>query len=350
MFHEVWAEQLVIYLLSQIQLIKPKNSWFFSDLISAISLATTVSDSFRNPFDYCSVSMDIIAVTYVSPDQNSLHLISIKTREVCDSLTAEIAPFAVCMMDTLVVSDKLSRIIYTHDWSSKQLKLLVRKIRESGFMDRPSAACTITFPVNVASWTSTLYVTESPVEYEGSIRVFSNLERLVTFKSFCCGIVQYFGMVSKREKNYMLKRDPPLDVPTSLNMIDIARKLHKHSNKLVNLIEKMRQIDSNENLDIAHGLMALQTAGAVYLTLKNGISFLNSYFTCIGETDLLTKMSPKVVTNKLLEFFFGNLTQGVIDELLMMPSHSFCHMLNVLTAVSLCVQRRRELWRRINTV
>ena len=157
-------------------------------------------------------------------------------------------------------------------------------------------------------------------------------------------------MVSKREKNYMLKRDPPLDVPTSLNMIDIARKLHKHSNKLVNLIEKMRQIGSNENLDIAHGLMALQTAGAVYLTLKNGISFLNSYFTCIGETDLLTKMPPKVVTNKLLEFFFGNLTQGVIDELLMMPSHSFCHMLNVLTAVSLCVQRRRELWRRINTV
>ena len=85
-------------------------------------------------------------------------------------------------------------------------------------------------------------------------------------------------------------------------MIDIARKLHKHSNKLVNLIEKMRQIDSNENLDIAHGLMALQTAGAVYLTLKNGISFLNSYFTCIEETDLLTKMSPEVVTNKLLEF------------------------------------------------
>ena len=95
--------------------------------------------------------MDIIAVTYVSPDQNSLHLISIKTREVCDSLTEEIAPFAVCMMDTLVVSDKLSHITYTHDWPSKQLKLLVRKIRESVFMDRPPATCTITFPINVRS-------------------------------------------------------------------------------------------------------------------------------------------------------------------------------------------------------
>ena len=68
--------------------------------------------------------MDIIAVTYVSPDQNSLHLVSISTKEVYDCLTEGIAPFHVYMMDALwVVSEKLSHIINTYDWSNKELKL-----------------------------------------------------------------------------------------------------------------------------------------------------------------------------------------------------------------------------------
>ena len=45
-------------------------------------------------------------------------------------------------------------------------------------------------------------------------------------------------MVFKRKKNYMLQKDPPLDVSTSLKMIDIAKKLHGDSKKLNDLIEK----------------------------------------------------------------------------------------------------------------
>ena len=45
-------------------------------------------------------------------------------------------------------------------------------------------------------------------------------------------------MVFKRKKNYMFQKDPPLDVSTSLKMIDIAKKLHGDSNKLNDLIEK----------------------------------------------------------------------------------------------------------------
>ena len=57
--------------------------------------------------------------------------------------------------------------------------------------------------------------------------------------------------------------------------------------------------------------MTSQTAGADFLTLNNGITFLNSYLTYIGETDLLTKVPAKCMTTKLLECFFGHLTQGV---------------------------------------
>ena len=62
-------------------------------------------------------------------------------------------------------------------------------------------------------------------------------------------------MVFKREKNYMLQKDPPFDVPTSLNMIDTAKTLHGHSKKLYTLIKKNQNIHSNEKLDIAHGSM-----------------------------------------------------------------------------------------------
>ena len=117
-------------------------------------------------------------------------------------------------------------------------------------------------------------------------------------------------MVSKREKNFILKIDP-IHVPTNLNMADIAKKLREHLNKLYNLIDKVRQVHLNETLDITHGSMASQTAEAVFLTLNNGITFLNSYFPYIGEIDLLTKMSAQYMTTKLLECFFGHLTQGV---------------------------------------
>ena len=184
--------------------------------------------------------MDIIAVTDVSPNQNTLHLVSINTREVYDSLIKGIAPFAVCMMGSLLVeSDKLSHSIYTYDWSSKELKLLVGKIGESGFMDGPSATSTSTSPVGVASRDSTLYIAESPAEHQVPIRVFLNLEGLVIFKSIWRGIGHCFGMIYKHEKNYMLKKDPPHDVSTSLNMADIAKKLPENSNRLCNLIEKI---------------------------------------------------------------------------------------------------------------
>ena len=81
-------------------------------------------------------------------------------------------------------------------------------------------------------------------------------------------------MVFKREKNYMLQKDPPFDVPTSLNMIDTAKTQHGHSKKLYTLIKKNQNIHSNEKLDIAHGSMASQTAEGFYLTLKKEYIFL----------------------------------------------------------------------------
>ena len=57
--------------------------------------------------------------------------------------------------------------------------------------------------------------------------------------------------------------------------------------------------------------MTTQTAVAAFLTLNNVMTSLNSYFMYIGETDLLIKISAKCMTTKLLEFFFGHLTQGV---------------------------------------
>ena len=205
----------------------------------------------------CFVSIDIIAVTDVSPDQNSLHVVFINTREVYDGLTDRIGPFAVCMMDALlVVTDKLIHSIYRYDWSSKELKLLVGKIGEKGFMNGPYATSTLTSPVVVAIRGSTLYIAESRAEHQGPIRVFSNLEGLMTFKSIWYSIGYCFGMVSKLEKNYIVKKDPPLDFPTSLNIADISKKLPERSNKLYDLIDKNRQIHSNKKLDITHGSMA----------------------------------------------------------------------------------------------
>ena len=58
----------------------------------------------------------------------------------------------------------------------------------------------------------------------------------------------------------MFQKDPPLDVSTSLKMIDIAKKLHGDSNKLNDLIEKNWHIHSDETLNITNGSMASQTA------------------------------------------------------------------------------------------
>ena len=77
--------------------------------------------------------------------------------------------------------------------------------------------------------------------------MFSNLARLMIFSSIWRGKAHRFGMVFKREKNYMLQKDPPFDVPTSLNMIDIAKTLHGHSKKLL-LLKKIKIYIQMKNL------------------------------------------------------------------------------------------------------
>ena len=90
--------------------------------------------------------------------------------------------------------------------------------------------------------------------------MFSNLYGLVTCSSIWCGIAHCFGMVFKCEKNYIMQKDAPRDVSTSLKVIDIARKLHGDSNKLNGLIEKNGHIHSDGKLNITNGSMASQTA------------------------------------------------------------------------------------------
>ena len=77
----------------------------------------------------------------------------------------------------------------------------------SGFSDGCSSVATLSSPVGLAARGSTLYIAEYPDMVDGAIRVCSGLAGVVNFKTIWRDITSCFGMMSKRERSYYLKRE-----------------------------------------------------------------------------------------------------------------------------------------------
>ena len=62
-------------------------------------------------------------------------------------------------------------------------------------------------------------------------------------------------------------------------------------------------------LDLTLGSMSDVTAGCVYHTLLSGVQFVIDYFKYIGQEELLNRISMGQLADKLVEGFFGIVTQ-----------------------------------------
>ena len=77
------------------------------------------------------------------------------------------------------------------------------------------------------------------------------------------------------------------------------------------LITDTRQYTGAVSLDISHGSMASRTAEGFYKTLINGADFLCDYFVHIGEDELLDLVKVKALGTRMLEGFFGHITEKI---------------------------------------
>ena len=77
------------------------------------------------------------------------------------------------------------------------------------------------------------------------------------------------------------------------------------------MISNIRDLTKGDRLDITDGSMASQTAEAVYITLLRALRYIKDYFTYIEQRDLVEKIQLKCLTTRLVECFFGHITENV---------------------------------------
>lgn len=280
------------------------------EYLNALSVKIISSDLFQKPFDCCALNSGLMAIT--DAGRKSAFIVSSDNSNVLHTVEkANMEPTGVCVMNGMLhISDHANHCIYTYDVSSESLEVILGTPGCNGFQDGPVVQATITSPVGLAARGSTLYVAERPDNHQGAIRVLSKLQGAINFKKIWGNIGKCFGQLSRREKLHLERDDQ--EVPHSCNIQNAGTKLSPHTNALVELTEKVKNLfPDSETLDITNGFMFSQTAEAAFNTLLNFIKYTEDYFNHICAPNLLPRILLKCLTTKLAECFFGYVIQGV---------------------------------------
>eukprot|EP00795_Rhopilema_esculentum_P007961 gene7961-13857_t len=90
-----------------------------------------------------------------------------------------------------------------------------------------------------------------------------------------------------------------------------SETLQQPAQPLSELIAKIRDLTKRDRLGITDRSMASQTAEAVYVALLCALRYIKDYFTYIGQGELIEKKQLKCLTTRLVECFFGHITENV---------------------------------------
>ena len=85
-------------------------------------------------------------------------------------------------------------------------------------------------------------------------------------------------------------------------MEDSCQQLHY-------LTESISNTFNSNSLDITHSFMSSKSAKAVYNTLRSGLLFILECFDHIEMEELKSKVITHCLTDKLVEYFFGHITE-----------------------------------------
>lgn len=282
-----------------------------TDCSTAMCISTINSNLFEHPFDCISVAADTIAITDLSKDNGKVHIIDANKNCIAYTLNELTVPAGLCMLgNRLMISDREQHCIYSFDIPTKNLALFLGTVGESGFEDGPVSKAKFSGPVGLCSRGLVLYIAENPRENQGAVRVASSLSGMIKFKSIWRNIAGLFGMISRRERFALLKKDQSFEQKIC-NVNEGLQKLHQPAEQLSELIAKIRDLTKRNRLDITDGSMASQTAEAVYITLLRALRYIKDYFAYIGQEELIEKIQLKCLTTRLVECFFGHITENV---------------------------------------
>ena len=135
-----------------------------------------------------------------------------------------------------------------------------------------------------------------------------SLQGLIRFQSTWREIAEGMGLVSKRVRS----SDPEFAAKVrERTLAESLPELETAAQRLENIIEETRQYTGAVSLDISHGSMASRTAEGFYKTLVNGANYLREYFIHIGEDDLYDLVKVKALRTRMLEGFFGHITEKI---------------------------------------
>ena len=107
-------------------------------------------------------------------------------------------------------------------------------------------------------------------------------------------------------------------------MVDSLPELRTAAQRLESLITETRQYTGAVSLDISHGSMASRTAEGFYKTLINGAVYLCDYFIHIGEDELPDLVKVKALRTRMLEGFFGHITEDSREQCNLIGVYQAC--------------------------
>ena len=226
-----------------------------------------------------------------------------------DSASGVKFPFGLCEVDGEVhFSDHLGHTVYKINFSKKSVCLALGKDDDPGQDDGPRESAKLCYPAGLAARGSCLYVAEHPSDIQGAIRMACSLQGLIRFQSTWREIAEGMGLVSKRVRS----SDPEFAAKVrERTLAESLPELETAAQRLENIIEETRQYTGAVSLDISHGSMASRTAEGFYKTLVNGANYLREYFIHIGEDDLYDLVKVKALGTRMLEGFFGHITEKI---------------------------------------
>ena len=144
---------------------------------------TIKSDFFSSPFDCVVLSATLVAITDIHEKESKMHIINIEKQQVVHSLCKSIFFTAICSKDqSIIISDHKNHWLYEYNTDAKALAILLGDPGKYGYEDGPPEKGKLVSPVGLCFRGWTLYIAENPLDFQGSIRVYSKLTDLIYFK------------------------------------------------------------------------------------------------------------------------------------------------------------------------
>ena len=167
-------------------------------------------------------------------------------------------PFGLCNYDnSILVSDQENHCIFKLDEQLDQCEVFVGKRNLEGFVDGCAENSTLSSPAGICSRELTLFICENPATKQGSIRVLSLLNGLVSFRSIWKEFTRAVGMYSKRER-VSLQMDQNDPLLKGQNVVNALESLQDPVRRLERLIIETRARFTQHQLDVTHGSRVLE--------------------------------------------------------------------------------------------